>query len=227
MKRVLFAVIATIFSMAVANAQEVNNPKHIFGVSVGVNFSKPSLTSDVFEDMTNKFGLGFHIGGTYDIAMSKSHKWYFQTGLNVKYNSAKAETFHEGIYHSSGEYNIYNNKYKALYLEIPAMFSRKIRISNNWGFQPAIGLSYALGIWGKCNEENTKYEHDEAVGTTSEKLDLFSSDVLNGGANWTRSVINGKLAVNFTYKNYLIGADVAYGFNGDLWGIGLSVGYNF
>lgn len=93
----------------------------------------------------------------------------------------------------------------------------------------SLPLDYST-LWaygGKCNEENTKYEHDSPVGTTNEKLDLFSADILNGGANWTRSVINGKVAVNFTYKHYLIGADVAYGFNGDLWGIGLSVGYNF
>lgn len=227
MKRIFSIVVAVACFMSVANAQETNNPKHVFGVRAGVNFSKPTLTSDLFEDMTNKFGVGVHVGGTYDIAMSKSHKWYFQTGLNVKYNSAKAETFHEGIYHDAGEYNTYSNKYKALYLEIPAMFTRKIRITDDWGFQPAIGLSYAFGVWGKCNRENTKYEHGEAVGTVSEKNDLFSDDVLNGGANWTRSVINGKLAANFTYKHYLIGADIAYGFNGDLWGIGLSVGYNF
>lgn len=226
MKRILFVVVVIVSSMAVANAQEVTNPKHIFGVRAGINFSK-SFNTDMFDDFTHKFGVGFQVGGAYDIAISKNRKWYFQTGLNVKYNSAKAETFHEGMYQGGGEYNIFNNKYKALYLEIPAMFTRKIRITNDWGFQPAVGLSYALGIWGKCDMENTKYEHGEAIGTVSEKLDLFSDDVLNGGANWTRSVINGKVAVNFTYKNYLIGADIAYGFNGDLWCIGLSAGYNF
>ena len=92
---------------------------------------------------------GSILGGAYDIAISKSRKWYFQTGLNVKYNSAKAETFHEGMYHGAGEYNIYNNKYKALYLEVPAMFTRKIKITDDWGFQPAIGLFYALGVWGE------------------------------------------------------------------------------
>ena len=103
MKRILFAVAAIICSMAVANAQEVTNPKHIFGVRAGANFYK-SFNTNMFDDFTHKFGVGFQVGGAYDIAISKSHKWYFQTGLTVKYNSAKAETFHNGMYHGAGEY---------------------------------------------------------------------------------------------------------------------------
>lgn len=63
MKRILFIVVAVACFMSVANAQETNNPKHIFGVRAGVNFSK-SFNTDMFDDFTHKFGVGFHIGGS-------------------------------------------------------------------------------------------------------------------------------------------------------------------
>ena len=228
MKRILFAVIAVICSMTLVYAQESINPKHIFGVRVGINFSKP-FSDDMFEDFAPKFGAGFQVGGTYEIAMSAKRKWYFQTGLNVNYHTTKAGTNSTNMYDISGydpgEYTIRNNKYKTLYLEIPAMFARKIRITKDWGFQPAFGLSYMLGIWGKGNEERIRYKQNEVISSVNEEKKLFSDDVLNGGGNWSRNAISAKLAIDFNYKKYQLGADIFYGF--DLWGIGISVGYNF
>lgn len=43
MKRILFIVVAVACFMSVANAQETNNPKHIFGVRAGVNFPNHSI----------------------------------------------------------------------------------------------------------------------------------------------------------------------------------------
>ena len=229
MKRILFAVITVICSMTFAYAQESVNPKHIFGVRAGVNFSK-TFSGDLFEmdDFTSKFGTGFRVGGIYEIAMSAKRKWYFQTGLNVNYHTTKAGTSSTNMYDISGydprNYTIYNNKYKSLYLEIPAMFTRKIRIAKDWGFQPAFGLCYMLGIWGKGNEERIRYERDEVISSVNEEKKLFSNDLLSG-EGWSRNAINAKLAIDFNYKNYQLGADIFYGV--DLWGIGITVGYNF
>lgn len=127
--------------------------------------------------------------------------------------------------HDYDSYNIYESKFKALYLEVPAMFARKIRITDEWGIRPAIGLSYAVGLWGEGDEENSRYEHDVLVTNTHTTLDLFKQDVLDGGADWARHSINARLAADVFFKNYLLGADVFYG--SDMWGVSISVGYNF
>jgi len=204
----------------IANAQESNNPKHSFGVRAGINFAKPiSSVGWVDEEIGNKFGIGFHLGGTYEIALSKSRKWYFQTGLNLKYLTSKAENTNTKL-SDYGTYTIHSNKYKALYFEVPAIFMRKIRFTDEWGFQPAIGLSYALGVSAKNDQEKVRYERNEHIYTKNEKVDLFSED------DWVRNTINAKLVLNFTYKNYLIGAGLSYGAC-DLWDLGISFGYNF
>lgn len=229
MKRILLTA-ASILCLAVsARAQGNENPGHIFGIRAGVNFSR-TFNTEMFEDFEHEFGTGFHVGGSYDIALSKSRKWYFQTGLNLKYHTARARELDEGRFdmnHEFGTYNIYENKYKALYLEVPAMFARKIRITDDWGIRPAIGLSYAVGLWGEGDERNARYEDDVLVANTHTTLDLFNQDVLDNGAAWERHSINGRFAVDVIYKHYLLGADVFYGLKGDMWGISISVGYNF
>lgn len=229
MKRFLLTLASLFTIMVAVRAQDTENPRHIFGVRAGVNFSR-SFDTDMFDNFEHEFGVGFHLGGSYDIAISKSRKWYFQTGLNLNYHTARAREFDEGMYNMSHEYdsyNIYESKFKALYLEVPAMFARKIRITDDWGIRPAIGLSYAVGLWGEGDEENSRYEHDELVSNTHTTLDLFKQDVLDGGADWARHSINGRLAVDVIFKNYLLGADVFYGIRGDMWGVSISVGYNF
>lgn len=48
--------------MVAVRAQETENPRHIFGVRAGVNFSR-TFDTDMFDDFEHEFGVGFHLGG--------------------------------------------------------------------------------------------------------------------------------------------------------------------
>ena len=196
-------------------------PKQIFGVRAGINISKLTQAFDLNDDLFNKSGLGFQIGGSYEIAISKTHKWYFQTGLNIAYKTTKRTVDHSTMYAGAGDYSLYEEKYKSMYLEVPAMFTRKIRINDDFQLQPAVGLSYELGLMGKLKRETERYNNNMLEEITTQDIKVFDDE------NWTRSVINVKFAIHAAYKNYLFGPSIMYGLNGDLWSIGIGVGYNF
>ena len=100
------------------------------------------------------------------------------------------------------------------------MFARKIKITDEWSLLPAVGLSYVFGVSANSNWERTEYEHNMYINTVKDNINLYSED------NWTRSAINAKLAINLTYKNYLIGVGVNYG-TCDMGDLGINLGYNF
>lgn len=222
MKKLLFSIIAIICSLVFVNAQEsTNQPKHIFGVRAGINFAKSPYNGWVGNETINKGGTGFHVGGIYEIALSKKRKWYFHTGLNLKYLTAKAETPSSYMYSDYGTYTYYNEKYRALYLEIPLMFTRQIRFTDDWGLRPAIGFSYGQGLFAKSDREKTRYERNELIYSETGEINLFKDDT----SKWETSVGKVELALNLTYKNYLLGVEGSLG--GDLWDLGITFGYNF
>ena len=223
MKKLLlaFMCIAFVAGSAMAQTDETTAPKQIFGIRAGVNISKLTQTFDLDDDLFNKFGVGFQVGGSYEIAISKTRKWYFQTGLNIAYKTTKRDVDHSTMYAGAGDYSLYDEKYKSLYLEIPAMITRKIQINNDFQLQPAIGASYEFGLMGKLKRETERYNNNILEETTTHDIKVFDD------ANWTRSVINVKIAIYAAYTNYLFGPSITYGLNGDLWSIGIGVGYNF
>lgn len=224
MKKLLltFVIVAIAAGSAMAQTEETSDaPKQIFGVRAGINISKLTHAFDLDDDLFNKFGVGFQVGGAYEIAISKTRKWYFQTGLNIAYKTTKRAVDHSTMYAGAGDYSLYEEKYKSMYLEIPAMFTRKIRINDDFQLQPAVGVSYELGLLGKLNREVERYNNNILEETATQNIKVFDDE------NWTRSVINVKFAINVAYKNYLFGPSIMYGLNGDLWSIGIGVGYNF
>ncbi len=223
MKKLLltFVVAVAAAGSAIAQTEETSAPKQIFGIRAGINISKLTEAFNLNDDLFNKFGAGFQIGGSYEIAISKTRKWYFQTGLNFTYKATKRTVDHSNMYAGAGDYSLKDERYKSIYLEIPAMFTRKIRINDDFQLQPAIGASYELGLMGKLKRETQRYNNNILEETTVKKVKVFDD------GNWTRSVINAKFAINVAYKNYIFGPSIMYALNGDLWNIGIGVGYNF
>lgn len=223
MKKLLLTLVvaAVAAGSAMAQTEEASAPKQIFGIRAGVNISKLTETFNLNDDLFNKFGTGFQIGGSYEIAISKTRKWYFQTGLNIAYKATKRSVDHSSMYADAGEYSLKEEKYKSMYLEIPAMFTRKIRINDDFQLQPAIGVSYEFGLMGKLNRQTERYNNNMLEETTIQDIKVFND------GNWARNVINVKFAIHAAYKNYLFGPSIMYALNGDLWNIGIGVGYNF
>ena len=94
-------------SITVTGKKILDFPKHSFGIRAGGIFSMTEregmfvnpqhviCTGDEYTSETLQLnGVGFHIGGIYEVALTKTNRWFFQTGLDVQYiNTIKKDSF--------------------------------------------------------------------------------------------------------------------------------------
>lgn len=204
----------------------VDLPKHIFGIRGGALFAKATLGS-FLDDASKKYlKTGFHIGGIYEVSLQNTNRWYFQTGLDFQYIRGKHTTVDELGFDDFWDDeplddNTILTNTKAMYIEIPAMFTCKFELGKNLLLCPAFGLAYNLGLTGKYTYEapsEGEYETGNPFNEDGDYNPLFG-----------RHCVSFKAALNFVIKRHcFIGCGVfAHPLFGDHWGLSATVGYNF
>ena len=199
----------------------VDLPKNIFGVRGGALFAKASLGSFLNEEAKKHFVSGFHIGGTYEVSMQRTNRWYFQTGIDFQYLRGKY-TFVDMLgFGDTPEENLVTTKSKAMYIEVPAMFTCKVELGKSVLLCPAIGAAYSLGLTGKYTYEAPGNEEFEEGNPFKDEGDY--------NPYFGRHILCLKAALNLVVKrHFFIGCGIfAQPLLGDHWGLSATVGYNF
>ena len=242
-------------------------PKHSFGVKAG-GLSSICSNGNMVISPTHVYisgeetpdteylqinGGGFYIGGTYEVALTKTNKWFFQTGIDLQYiNTTKKKNFIADD-HSDWKDDMWmfqNIVGHSLFLDIPMMFSCKLPISKEYYIAPSFGLTHTIGLFSHFSGERQEVEFDDfsndykMIGEMMPYIEKgFGEDYeiptsfLNRNNRYS---LNFKLGVEFGIKKHIVvGIDASmmltssyfhmypfeYGFNP--FRIGLSVGYKF
>ena len=199
----------------------VDLPKHIFGIRGGALFAKATLGSFLNEESKRYLRSGFHIGGIYEVSMQQTNRWYFQTGVDFQYLRGKYTFVDELGFGDTPEENRVLTNTKAMYIEIPAMFTCKVGLGKSVLLCPAIGAAYGLGLTGK-------YTYEAPGDEVFEQGNPFKDE---GEYNpyFGRHILSLKVALNLVVKRHLfIGCGIfAQPLFGDHWGLSATVGYNF
>jgi hypothetical protein len=142
-----------------------------WGIKTGVNFSS-------FIGYSNAgYKTGFHIGATYDKALSR--KFYFQPGLSFLLCGTKFGLL-PGII-KTGDVSIYA-------LELPLTFSLRPKIGEATKFVTDFGLYARYGLFG-----TKKYEHDETPTIKGSTFPVYN-----------RFDMGLSLGLGFEYRHYSI-----------------------
>lgn len=232
-------------------------PKHSFGIRAGGFYS---ITKDGFyiENVTHADGsynysrdlrmdgVGFYIGGVYEISLTKTNRWFFQTGIDFQYiRTLQKSTAADESWFSSDSWDFKNVTGNTIFMEIPTMFSCKFPIKKGISIYPSFGLTHTIGLWGKMSGENKN--DDDITDFTSFSYSSFAEDhtYYSGGSDqshitpYSRYRMNLRGEVNFAIKKVVVGVFATISVvdsNGDYFcasnnggsaNIGLTVGYNF
>ena len=251
MKRLLLAILF-ICCASFAYAQKttkLNFPKHSFGIRAGALYSKVPqsemllspenhLVSNSWEEMSEyKYltlnGAGFHIGGVYEVALTKTNRWFFQTGLDLQYINTikKKNVIVEDQNSWNGDcWNFQNLTANSLFIDIPMMFSYKFPLGKDFGIYPSFGLTHTIGLYSCLSGEREGFEYDYNVWTgeverisTTEGLQPFEikgfrtdyeKEEYNMGIKeqplhyqlspYSRYHLNFRAEVNFIIKNNIV-----------------------
>lgn len=188
-------------------------PKHYFGLRAGALFTTASA-GDTMSETDDKICLGAHVGVVYNVAMGKTHRWYFQTGIDMQLRQSK--NLESDRFDAGGSLDDCGWETQSIYLTVPAMFSRKCKLSKHWILSPSIGLAYTYGVWGEFTRKDYGYE---------EKGDLFEEN--DGNNAWfDRHAIDMKFSIDFEYKKLFFGIG-GWTTIGDYSGFNVSIGCNF
>lgn len=152
-----------------------------WGVNGGVNFSK-------FSGSSYDYKTGFHIGATYDVALSK--KFYFQPGLSfLSYGTVFSPT---DIIFKKGDVSMYG-------LELPLLISFRPKVNEKMKFIFDTGLYARYALWG-----TNYYEYYEHYGVDPVKGSAFPAyNRFDIGLNL--------LGVGFEYMQYYISGSYQLG----------------
>ena len=199
----------------------VDLPKNIFGIRGGALFAKATLGSFLNDESKRYFTTGYHVGGIYEVSLQKTNRWYFQTGVDFQYLRGKYTFVDELGWGDTPEENLVLTNTKAMYIEIPAMFTCKVELGKSVLLCPAIGAAYSVGLTGK-------YTYDAPGNEVFEEGNPFKDE---GDYNpyFGRHSVSLKVALNLVVKKHLfIGCGIfANPLFGDHWGLSATVGYNF
>lgn len=203
MKRFLLLFALCIFCTGLSEAQTkkvLDLPKYSFGVRAGFLTQNIQDAYYIVGGNADNF-MGCHVGGTFEVAMNSTRRWFFQTGVDFQYQTS------EGAYGNN----------HLLFMEIPVMFAPKFCIGKNVTLYPSFGLSYTVGLWGKLASQ---YGDVDA-------FDIFSDFIYN----IDRHGANLRLGVNTTFKNFYLGVGVRLPIGLRItrpeWSCNITLGYNF
>ncbi len=140
MKKLLLLVAA--ITMFVGGAQAQRFEKNIFGIRGGLNVSNIRENGVSYDSK-----VGFHIGGSYERALTQSFPLYFETGLLFTWKGCQFNNDDD-----------YASKVNAAYLEIPLMLNYKFNIHNKVTLYPSAGFYYALGLGGNFKSHGGKID---------------------------------------------------------------------
>lgn len=202
----------------------LDTPKHSFGVRVGGLLTKAFLGELIIDDdPKHTFCPGAYIGGSYEIALNKTRRWFFQTGLGFQYTQGKYEASSSWGFNGFDSYGT-EIKTNTLLLEIPIMFAYKFSIGKKLVMYPSIGANYALGLWGDYSHtEYDKYGNPD----TEEGNPFIQKEYEYDNPTFYRHGVYVKAMLNLDINKIHIEGGIAYGIHGDYWGMNLGIGYNF
>lgn len=252
-------------SITVTGKKILDFPKHSFGIRAGGIFSMTEregmfvnpqhviCTGDEYTSETLQLnGVGFHIGGIYEVALTKTNRWFFQTGLDVQYiNTIKKDSFiAEDYWWSEDDWDFRNITGNSLFLDIPMMFSCKFPISKDFGIYPSFGITHTIGLYSCISGERERlvYREYERTGLQSFKsvgfVDELTDNLTYGDHKplnpYSRYRLNLKGELNFIVnKNVVLGLNASitlvdssassiFAFRDNCYcNLGLTLGYNF
>ena len=146
MKKSLLLVFALLM---VSGAFAQRYERNILSVRGGMNIASQTLKEDgVSLDLDSR--VGFHVGVSDQILLTKSMPLYLETGLYFSQMGAK----YDGAVD------------RPMYLQIPVLVNYHFNIKNKVELIPYAGLAWGIGICGKA-------ESDEGL-----KVDYFGNDVV-------------------------------------------------
>lgn len=179
-----------------------------WGAKGGLNFSK-------FTGNITKLKAGFHIGVTYDFALSQ--KFYFQPGLLF---ISKGTKFDPSIFMLEGDVSVYG-------LELPLLFSFRPKISEQVKLITNFGLYANYGLFGSKRYE---YEFLPEYGFEYERSTV-KGDPFDA---YNRFDIGIPLGIGLQYNSFTLSGEYLLGFaNAEKetlsknWALRISLGYIF
>lgn len=203
MKKLLFLIAA--FTLFTVGAKAQRFEKNIFGIRAGLN-----VANIRFNGVSPDTKVGFHIGGSYERALTQSFPLYFETGLQLSLKGCQSDN--DG----------YTDKINAAYLEIPIMLNYKFNIHNKVTLYPSAGFYYALGVGGNFKS------YDGKIDTFGDRAFQFQRS--DFGMRFGGSVVWRQFVFGLGYEFGLIDISQSYKeYHGDVKpnNFFLTVGYNF
>lgn len=227
----------------------LNYPKHSLGIRGGLLYSAIN-TGELFgDDIIKQNGVGFHIGGIYEVAMNKRHRWFFQTGIDFQYTRILSSGEFSGRFDPNTDgHTCYDVAGNMLALNVPMMFSCKFQLKDKVGLYPSFGFSHAIGLAGtisgysdyvRYNPYYDKWEADKGEWTHSvfetyiEDKPKYEPDYFP----YENYRFNLRLELNAHVRNVVMGFNVELPvlgtggrsiiFKEGVVNLGVTVGYNF
>ena len=217
-------------------------PKHSFGVRAGALLSRVPSSDFVLnpqdhlvytgDELTEPEylqlnGGGFHIGGVYEVSLTKTNRWFFQTGLDLQYISTakKKNLFAEDTWDWDDDncWNFQNLTANSLFIDIPMMFSCKFPLGNGFGIYPSFGLTHTIGLYSRLSGEREKFEIDYNPWTDKTEytsktggLQSFEEGFKGGLEPGAHSDLNpyARYSLNFRAElNFIIKKNIVLGVN--------------
>ena len=196
----------------------LDHPKHSFGIRGGIMmyshndvYDGPALT--VFNDK-QRLLAGAHIGGVYELGIDKkTNRWFFQTGLDFQYMNSRSSV----IGNKDNDYINESLKTNSLFLEIPAVFSYRFRVSPDIILYPSVGIAYSVGLWSKYNykyydgslyADEDEREYKESGNSFGPHVDCINLKYHCENPHMRRSTLLLKFGLNLTYKKIYVGISI-------------------
>lgn len=139
MKKLLLILCFALVVTGSAAAQE--HPKNILGIRAGLNLSYMHITwSDT--ELGTSLRPAFHLGVSDQVRLFRT-PFYLETGLYVTLKGTTLKTRENG-------WSIPENTWiHTVNLQVPLMLAYHISLSKNATLQPAAGVYYELGLYGR------------------------------------------------------------------------------
>ena len=231
-------------------------PKHSFGIRGGALFSRVPSSEMLLnpqnhlvytEDYEPEYeylhlnGAGFYIGGVYEVALTKTNRWFFQTGLDFQYiNSVKKKDIFVKDLNSWNDvyWNYKNLTVNSLFIDIPMMFSCKFPLNKGYVIYPSFGLTHTIGLFSRLTGEREQFDLDynyrtgevEYTSKTGESQSVSTScrgvygpercECPHHLIPYAKYSLNFKGEVNFAMpNNFVLGVSAAFALTGTNGGL--------